>query len=262
MSKINIVPTLATIDADVRAIIRAAVTQAASLCEKHRADGAAFAFALHPDTRDEVTAVLAQMDSDILTRVRSKAKTAINDIDLEGFNDYDTPPDNAEEEEDNDTILLITQNALSRLDKHAARLLWLIEAWLAICFARDIATASLTALLFAYARNPNASPLWKNAQGRGFAPSMIDNGDANTGRGIIRSPINALVLTAQYTTSDLFQHNVQDVFAAIGASIYGVRRMSNYPCADCDEVCAHTYPVGVVVLPVHPNCVCEPYIIK
>lgn len=252
------VNSLTSLSSDVQGRVRSTLRSIVSLCERWRGDGAGFRLSNHAETYSAVLQLLTDLDDSIMSDTEARAWEAV--AALEGL----------AQEEDSDVVPLwllrlrgADSSTRTRLDRHASRLFYLIEAWLAIGFAEGLSQGSIVSEILSYSRDGSASPLWKEARRSGsFAAPMINSGDTNTRQGVPTSPLLAMVLTAQGALSDGFQSAVQASFAAQGATLYGVMRGSTYPCEDCDEVCAHVYPVGTIVLPVHPHCVCIPFIVE
>lgn len=199
------------------------------------------------DLSDKVNAELIALSDAILDDIESRAKTAIK---------Y------AEEEDDEDTILLYIrrqigeEDLVQRLDKHCSTLRYFLEGWIAIGMVNNIREYELTNQILSHLDNPFASPLWQEAFDAGYLSTAIRTRGYSYGKGNQRNVLSALTEIERYAINEAFQYGSMLNFAKRGAVGYRVHRGSTYDCPSCDELTKTIWPIDTLVLPNHPRCMC------
>lgn len=208
--------------------------------------GKTFTFDIQ-DLSDKVNAELIALSDAILDDIESRAKTAIK---------Y------AEEEDDEDTILLYIrrqigeEDLVQRLDKHCSTLRYFLEGWIAIGMVNNIREYELTNQILSHLDNPFASPLWQEAFDAGYLSTAIRTRGYSYGKGNQRNVLSALTEIERYAINEAFQYGSMLNFAKRGAVGYRVHRGSTYDCPSCDELTKTIWPIDTLVLPNHPRCMC------
>lgn len=208
--------------------------------------GGRFTFSANADLDEEVNRLLLALSDDILA-----------DID-EGCVE-DVP------EDDRDAVLLFARRPIGgkdvteRVDSHASRLKYLLEGYLAVCFASGFSKAAILGDVSRFLHAPNAWPPMQEAYAdpEGFAPAAIRSRGYHFGRGVDSDPSRGLALVLSTTVNGAWQYEAllgyQRNPDVIG---YKVHRGSDYDCPECDELCIGIHPLDEIVLPAHPHCMC------
>lgn len=230
---------------DAEGEVRRAATEVIDLCEPHRAAGRAFTLA-SCGLDGEAALTLASLSDRLIDAWEARAG-GLDGVDGEAVGW-------AEGERDG----LTTRD---RLDRHASRLLYALEGWVAIGFANALTARRTAELAARYAANPFGIPEWAEAVAeRGsYSATIIRDGDLNRRSGLAGSITSSLALVGEGLLNAAFRYAEVRGLRLAGATRYGVRRGSAFDCPTCDEVCSRTWPVGEVVLPVHPRCMCYPF---
>ena len=231
---------------DVQRRLRQHIPEIIRECAAFAYLGKTFTFDLS-DLSDRVNQRLISLSDDILSDIEERAKTAIK---------Y------ADEEDDEDAILayikrpINREDIVERLDKHNSTLRYFLEGWIAIGMVNNIKEYELTNLILSNIDNPFASSLWQDAFNQGYLSNAIRSQGYSYGKGNQRNILNALSNIERYAINEAFQYGRILNYGKNGAIGYRTHRSSTYDCPACDELTLHIFPLDVMVLPEHPNCVC------
>lgn len=199
------------------------------------------------DLSDRVNARLIALSDAILDDIESRAKWAIS---------Y------AEEEDDEDTILLYIkrkigeEDIVQRLDKHCSTLRYFLEGWIAIGIVNKLKEYELTNNILSYIDNPFASPLWQEAFNAGYLSTAIRSRGYSYGKGNQRNVLAALTEIERYAINEAFQYGRLLHYEKTGAIGYIIHRGSSYDCPHCDSNCGFVIPLNDIRLPQHNRCCC------
>lgn len=150
------------------------------------------------------------------------------------------------------------RDATERVDAHASHLKYLLEGYLAVCFAASMSRPDITGGVWAFLTAPFAWGPLKEAvrNSDAYDPRIIRSGGYHFGRGTQTDAIKGMELVASYTLDEALQYGDILRYRRGGAVGYRCHRGSDYDCAECDAVCAVIHPLDEIVLPVHPRCMC------
>lgn len=199
------------------------------------------------DLSDRVNEKLVALSDAIHEDIESRAKTSIK---------Y------AEEEEDEDAILLYINRKIgeedmtTRLDKHCSTLRYFLEGWVAIGMVNKLKEYELTNEILRYIDNPFVSPLWQGAFNAGYHSTAIRSGGYSYGKGNQRNILSALTEIERYAINEAFQYGSILNYGKRGAIGYMIHRGSTYDCPHCDSNCGFVIPLNDIRLPQHNRCCC------
>lgn len=199
------------------------------------------------DLSDRVNSRLIALSDAILEDIESRAKWAIS---------Y------AEEEDDEDTILLYIkrkigeEDIVQRLDKHCSTLRYFLEGWIAIGMVNKLKEYELTNNILSYIDNPFASPLWQEAFNAGYYSTAIRSRGYSYWKGNQRNVLSALTEIERYAINEAFQYGRLLHYGKTGAIGYIIHRGSSYDCPHCDSNCGFVIPLNDIRLPQHNRCCC------
>ena len=242
----RVIEEMAKAKSDVERRLRTHIPEIIRECLAFAYLGKSFTFDV-ADIADKVDAELIALSDDILSDIEERARKAI---------EY------AEEEEDEDTILLYIRREINgsdiveRLDKHCSTLRYFLEGWIAIGMVNSMKEYELTNQILRYIDNPLASPLWQEAFNAGYLSDSIRTQRYIYGKGNQRNVLSALTEIEQYAINEAFQYGSILKYGRQGAIGYRTHRASSYPCDECDELTRHIWPLDEIVLPAHPRCIC------
>jgi hypothetical protein len=242
----RVIEEMAKAKGDIERELRKYIPEIIRECMAFAYLGKTFTFDVS-DLSDRVNQRLISLSDEILLDIESRAKTAIK---------Y------AEEEDDEDAILLYInrkigeEDMVQRLDKHCSTLRYFLEGWIAIGFVNKISEYELTTHILSHLDNPLASSLWKDAFNAGYLSNSIRTGIYEYGKGNQKNVLKALTEIEQYAINEAYQYGCILHYGKLGAIGYRTYRQSSFPCEACDELTRHIWPLDVIVLPEHLRCVC------
>ena len=207
-----------------------------------------FTFSVSRDLDARVNALLIALSDGVL-----------DDVDEIGRGEEINEP-----EEDKDAIVLYIhrpidgKDATERVDAHSSHLKYLLEGYLAVCFARSMTNGDIIGGVWAFLTAPFSwGPMRVAfADKSGYDARIIRSGGFHFGRGEQTDAIKGLELVASYTLDEALQFGDILRWRRAGAIGYRCHRGSDYDCLECDAVCAEIHPLDEIVLPVHPRCMC------
>lgn len=226
--------------------IRRKIDVILTLCEPYRGMGYAFTFDSTGDLGNDVNHILVLLSDALLEDFRKLAA------------EKDSP-------DDEDAVRYATgerngMTAQERLDRHCARLRHVLEGWIAISFVNGMDKQKTLSKIMRYLANPFSNPEWSDAlMDKKYKVSILADGDRNRKPGLQHSIISSVDLVGEGIVNDAYCYRAIRTMEESGAMRYGVRRMSDFPCNACDDVCSKTYPITEIVVPVHPRCVCQTF---
>lgn len=242
----RVIEEMAKAKGDVERELRKYIPEIIRECMAFAYLGKTFTFDVS-NLSDRVNQRLISLSDEILADIEERAKTAIK---------Y------AEEEDEESAILLYIkrkvgeEDMVQRLDKHCSTLRYFLEGWIAIGLVNNIKEYELTNLILSYIDNPLASPLWQDALNAGYLSDSIRSGIYLYGKGNQKNVLKALAGVESYAINEAFQYASVLHYRKSGAIGYRTHRASSYDCPQCDELTTQIWPLDVMVLPAHPNCVC------
>ena len=173
--------------------------------------------------------------------------------------------EDADSEEDKEQILLFIDRPVSgrslteRVDSHASHLKYLLEGYLAVCFASGFSKAGALGEVSRFLADPNAYPPMQEAyaQADDYASRNIRQRGYHFGRGENIDPIKGIALVTATMLNAGRQYGMLLGWGRDSQIIgYRVRRGSDYDCPECDDLTIGIHPLDEIVLPAHPHCVC------
>ena len=221
--------------------VQAAILAILDLADAYRNPDGTFSFADHPELDDEVNKILIRLSDGLIKDAEERARRLIELLEMEEEAD-----DIVEEAETGENGLLWAT------DMHSSNLKKLLEAWIAIMFARRLTVNETLTRVLVYMDAPNASPMWREA----VKERLVDPNEVRFGRGYQRKVADAFAILLQsfiYTTFIIATVRKGRRDGAIG---YRTFRQSNYDCPLCDSLTERVWPIDTMVLPAHPRCVC------
>ena len=208
--------------------------------------GSKFTFSSDKDLDRQVNALLLALADEILADIRD---TTIRDVD----------------EEDRNAVIAFAMRAINgrdvteRVDSHASRIKYLLEGYIAVCFANGFSEADILGNTSRFLSEPNTWPPMRDAFANAdeYKSGHIRSRGFHFGRGFDLDPIKGLILVVATSVNAGWQYNAVLGYRRNGNVIgYRIHRGSDYDCAVCDELCATVHPLDEIVLPAHPHCVC------
>lgn len=221
--------------------VQAAILAILALADGYRRRDGTFAFADYPELDDEVNKILIELSDGLLKDAEERARRILEMLE-EG--DYSDELIESAESGENGMVWA--------LDMHSSNLKSLLEAWIAIMFARSLTVNETLSRVLVYMDSPNSSPMWRDA----VRQKLVDPNEVRFGKGYQRKIIDAYAVLLQtfiYTTFLLGAVRKGREDGAIG---YRTFRQSNYDCPLCDSLTERVWPIDTMVLPAHPRCVC------
>lgn len=238
---------MASVRLDVTKRVLETINLVLALAEQYRYLGKTFTFSFDEDLDTQVNKMLIALTDGIMDdndeRVASAISFALDDEDI----DEDAIYDYVNREQNGMTRLV-------RFDLYSSRLKHLLEAWIAIEFAKKLSQGQIRTEILANMGNPNASELWREAM-----DDIEYNADFSLdyGQGVSKNLIDGFTLTGQNSINEAFQYAMLLGFVGRGDVVgYRVHRGSTYDCPYCDELCEGVHPLTEMVLPAHPRCCC------
>lgn len=221
--------------------VQAAIISILILANRFRNDGGRFSFGDYPELDEEVNRILIALSDDLLKEAEERA---IRLLEMLG------------EAEDEEAILEEAERGENgivwALDMHSSNLKHVLEAWIAIMFARSLSVNETYTKVITYMDAPDASGMWRDA----VRKRLVDPNEVRFGKGYQRKVADAFAILLQTLIYTSFLAGTIRKGRKGGAIGYRTFRQSGYDCALCDALTERIWPIGVMVLPAHPRCVC------
>ena len=243
----RVIDEMAKAKGDVEKRYREKIPEIIRECMAFAYLGKSFTFDANAELEDKVNMKLITLSDEIMEDIEARAKRCIA---------Y------AEDEEDEDTILAYMkreqngEDLLSRIDKHNSNFRYFLEGWMAIGMVNGLSESALMSNIMTYMHNVYVSKLWQDAFKEGYLSNSIRTRGYSFGKGIMRSPIEALSLLEQDSINSAFQYGRFKRFQKNGAIGYTIHRNSGFDCPYCDSYTGIIHPMTESLLPLHPRCVC------
>lgn len=193
----------------------------------------------HPDLDEKVNELLRGLSDGLANAARERARELLTLLGLEELEEESI--EYAEREIDG-------EDAIFRLDMQASHLKELLAGWLVVAAMASLSITQTRSLIYSYLNSPSASPEWRGA---GLSKP-------GWGTGYAVNVLNGVAVIMQDMINASYQYAKQKQFAEDGAVGYRIERGSDYDCPLCDSYVGPVYPVGEMILPIHPRCVCIP----
>lgn len=209
--------------------------------------GAQFTFGADADLDAEVNRILLALADEMILDTQNKAAA------------------DAESDEDREKILIFIdrpvsgRNLTERVDSHASHLKYLLEGYLAVCFASGFSKAGALGEVSRFLASPNFYPPMQDAYANAddYASRHIRQRGYHFGRGENIDPIKGIALVTATMLNAGRQYGMLLGWGRDADIIgYRVHRGSDYDCPECDELTIGIHPLDEIVLPAHPHCVC------
>lgn len=242
---------LAKIGLFVRTRVEDAIKEILRLVEPYKALAGTFTFSSDPELDAKVNAVLIALSDDCLKKARSASRTVLDN--LKADIDEDTIIEEQEDEGEDEG-----KGLLWAFDMHSSNLKRLLEAWIAIWFANDLARMDAYSQIISYMNAPDASRMWRDS----IRARLVDPNEVKFGRGYQRNIPNALTITLQTFIYGVFMIGAIEAAEQRGALYYRTVRGSSYDCPFCDEECEVVRPISEPFTGYHPRCMCYPVFLK
>ena len=222
--------------------VREAVLAILTLANAYRDSDGTFRFEDHPELDGEVNRILIELSDNLLQEAEQRARRLLAYLEME-----DEADDIIAEAESGE------HGMTWALDMHSSNLKKLLEAWVAIMFARSLSVNDTLRQVLVYMDTPEASRLWRDS----VRQKAVDPNEVRFGRGYQRNIPNALAALLQTFIYTAFLSGTVRKGRSEGAIGYRTFRQSDYNCPVCDSLTEKVWPLDVMVLPAHPRCVCS-----
>lgn len=231
----------------VQTKVEDAIKEILRLAEPYKDTAGTFTFAAEPELDTKVNSVLIALSDDCRNRAESASRAALDNLRADIDED-----EIIEEQEDEGNGLLWA------FDMHCSNLKRLLEAWIAIWFANDLARMDAYSQIMSYMNAPGASRMWRDS----VRARLVDPNEVKFGRGYQRNIPNALTITLQTFIYGVFMIGAIQAAEQRGALYYRTVRGSSYDCPFCDEECEVIRPITEPFTGYHPRCMCYPVFLK
>lgn len=193
----------------------------------------------YPELNDRVNEILRDLSDECIEDAEVRARDLLRRLDLDDWEDESLQYAMRGTGED---------SVLFRLDMQASHLKELLAGWLITAAISGLSIARTRVLIYSYMNSPSASEEWRGA---GLAKP-------GWGSGYAVNVLNGMAVIMQDMINAAYQYAKQEGFRRDGAVGYRIERGSDYDCPLCDSYVGPVYPVGEMILPIHPRCVCIP----
>ena len=247
----RVIREMERVEADVKKDLKQTIAEVVALTEKFRYLGKSFTFE-DAGVDADINQLLLQLSDQIQADIDVHVLFAIQE---------------AEAEDDSSDIYAYIGradehgiDAQDRIDTHVSRLKYLMEGFIAICFAQKIYRGRMEHQMLLHVLSPYGDDFFKTARkDKEYLATFIKDGDLNSRSGYSNNIVKAISVVGSTMVAESFHYGRVAGYRKAGAIGYGVKRNSSYDCPDCDEVCAIVHPLTEIVVPVHPNCCCSTF---
>ncbi len=231
----RVIMSLSAAGDNVESRMRSAVDKILDLVWDARSDK--FAFADNEDIDAEVNRILAMMSDGMLDDANAAASSLLKALDFDEWEDESL--EYAGRDVGGETMLF-------RFDMQASHLKELLESWIVVASVYGLSKLQTWTNLLTYLSNPLASNLWRGAGLK----------STRWGRGYLANIKDAYARLKRDYISRAYHYAKQLEYADGGAIGYTIHRGSGFICPLCDSYTGKVYPIGEMILPIHPNCMC------
>lgn len=232
---------MAKVKASARERVTKTIIAVLTLAETYRNGDAPFSFDAYPELDAEVNRMLIALSDGMLEEAEKRARNVLDLLEL-GEDEESV----IREEEDRENGLLWA------IDLHSSNLKRLLEAWIAIMFARSLSPTQTLTQMLVYMDAPEASALWRDA----VRKRVVDPNEVRFGKGYQRRIADAFTVLLQTFVYTVFVAGTLLKGRREGAIGYRTYRQSGYDCPLCDSLTERIWPLDTMVIPAHPRCVC------
>jgi len=226
--------------------VKAKIMEILDIAYSYNGLGSRFTFDVDKDFDKQVNRILVELSDSIIEDTKKASEKVVDEEDKEMafFRAFSTKKD---------------KDFTERIDSHCSHLKFVMEGFLAVCFAKKLTKGEIMGDLTTFLSNPYGFRPMKDAfkKQEDYQSNFIRSNGYRYGKGINTNPMKGLVLTSQEGIMTAYQSGIISEYRR-NADIIGYRvfRGSSYDCDICDELCIGIHPLSEIVLPAHPRCRC------
>lgn len=243
MIREKVLEILESVKGDIQDDVRKVIREMVALAEPYRYLGKGYTFSADSALDDRVNRMLVELSDLIQEEMRDYAYSTIDDID--------------DDKRGVAMAFISRDEVVKAFDNHCSHIKFIAEGWLAIGFANKLTGTEMLSNIMVSLLSPFTAPEWRRAMvDDGYVSQIFSPMAGHWGRGVQRAPIDGLTLAGRGMINEAYQMGTIMSYEGTGAIGYKIHRGSTFPCPVCDDLTIGVHPLGEVLLPAHPRCVC------